>query len=152
MNIILRKADKDDCNLLFQWANDKDVRNSSFNPSEIKYQEHIKWFNKKINSACTCIFIALIGECAVGQVRIDIENHNGIIDYSIDKKYRGMGYGTEILRALEKKVGDNNVHVKRLVAKVKYENEKSQRAFEKNNYQKNIKEGYFFYVKDMKEK
>ncbi|WP_158002136.1 hypothetical protein [Clostridium botulinum] len=36
----LRKVNEKDCEPLFQWANDKEVRKNSFNTEDIIYEEH----------------------------------------------------------------------------------------------------------------
>ena len=48
MGLYLRKADFKDCDVLFNWANDDEVRKNSFNQNKILYGDHIVWFNKVI--------------------------------------------------------------------------------------------------------
>ncbi len=43
--LYLCKACQDDCNLLFQWANEEVTRKNSFNTAQIKYKDHLKWFD-----------------------------------------------------------------------------------------------------------
>ena len=43
----LRVADWGDVDLLFSWANDKEVRKNSFSSEPICYEEHLAWFRKK---------------------------------------------------------------------------------------------------------
>ncbi|WP_142414611.1 GNAT family N-acetyltransferase [Hathewaya massiliensis] len=147
MNIKLRKAIIDDCVLLFKWVNDEDVRNNSFNTNSIKYEEHLIWFKRKLNSHNTYIFILEEDEKPVGQVRIDIKDLKCLITYSIDKKYRGGGYGTKILYLLEQEIIKSKFKINILIGYVKSDNISSQRCFEKNGYEKYIKKDYVEYRK-----
>jgi len=40
----LRKAERRDADLLFQWVNEDLVRQNSFSTKEILYSEHIRWY------------------------------------------------------------------------------------------------------------
>ena len=50
-------AKEEDAKLLWQWANDPDLRNNSFNPKHIEWRDHLKWFENKISSDGTRIWI-----------------------------------------------------------------------------------------------
>lgn len=47
---ILRKVTKDDIMLLYNWANDNEVRKNAFNSNYIDINVHKKWFEDKLNS------------------------------------------------------------------------------------------------------
>lgn len=147
MQIYLKRATQDDCDLLFKWANDKIVRENSFNNNEIKYEEHNKWFSKKINSNTTDIFIFYYGSAPVGKVSIDIENKEAIISYCIDKDYRGRSLSIEMLRLLETNI---KREIDKFVGYVKYDNAKSQKVFERLGYQKLECDNYIKYYKQLK--
>lgn len=144
MNAFLKKASKDDCDLLFNWANDVYSRENSFNSSQINYDEHVIWFDNKLNSNNSNIYIFYYNSFPVGQARIDIENNEGIISYSIDNYYRGQGLSKNMLCLLEKKV---NNKVNKLIAFVKYDNIRSQRKFEQLDYTKLEYKSYIKYYK-----
>ncbi|MBS4537825.1 GNAT family N-acetyltransferase [Clostridium sp. D2Q-11] len=139
MNVELKLVNKRHCELLYEWANDELVREHAFNTEQIDYGEHKKWFENKINSPNTYIYIAYIEEIAIGQIRIDIEDDIGFIDYSIDKEYRGKGYGTTILKKIVEKFVTKDKVVKMLVGKVKIKNTASQKAFKNSGYTRNTK-------------
>ena len=46
LNCYLRKAQWEDMDMLFQWANDVVLRKNSFSMVPIAYEEHIAWFKK----------------------------------------------------------------------------------------------------------
>jgi RimJ/RimL family protein N-acetyltransferase len=95
-----RKATAADMMLYFEWANDDLVRENAINSSKILLKDHVKWFHKKISSQDSIMLLGLKGDKPVGQLRIDLDekNNEGIIDYSIDKAFRGQGLGTIILK------------------------------------------------------
>lgn len=147
MGIKLKQALKNDCDLLFNWANDGDVRDNSFNNDKILYKDHIKWFNDKINSDKCCIFILYFDEMPVGQIRIDIERGNGVISYSVDKDFRGRGLSIIMLSYLELEVNNGEKYIDKLVGYVKIDNISSQKVFEKLKYEKIIHTDFLEYKK-----
>jgi spore coat polysaccharide biosynthesis protein SpsF len=148
--MILRKLTEKDCDLLFDWANDNYVRKNSFNSNKITYEDHIKWFQKKLELDNCIIYIGEENNNTIGQIRLDINNNTGIINYSIDKHYRGEGYGTKMLQELERTLErENLVEINKLIGKVKHNNIPSQRVFEKCKYKVMDSEEYLIYSKEI---
>jgi RimJ/RimL family protein N-acetyltransferase len=108
MIFFLRDATKDDDLLLFDWVNDKDVRLNSIDQDNVIWENHLKWFEKKINSKDTFIYILTDGKINYGQIRIDNDNNWWTIDYSIDVNYRGKGFGSLIVNLLIEKCKNFN--------------------------------------------
>jgi RimJ/RimL family protein N-acetyltransferase len=99
-NIKFRKASIADCDLYFEWANDPLVREQSFSTEIIQYDQHVKWFQAKIEHPD---IIFLIFENAekknIGQVRIQkTENHIAIIGVSVSIEFRGKGMASKMLQ------------------------------------------------------
>lgn len=140
------RAEKSHCDLLYHWANDPEVRANSFNTKPIQHEEHVEWFEKKLTSPMVVIFIVYLKATAIGQIRIDIEEKKGNISYTVDKKYRGLGYGTSILLQLPKELKKSYISLSELIGKVKYDNFGSQKAFEKAGYSKQIQNEYILYT------
>ena len=44
----LRQLRETDCQLLFSWANDPDVRSASFHSAPVQWEEHRQWFKQKL--------------------------------------------------------------------------------------------------------
>ena len=100
--IYLRRVKETDMKLLFDWRNNELVRKNSFSMEPVEWQEHVKWFNATLVKDSVLFFIMMCNEQEVGQIRIDLEMDNtAIIDYSIAEKYRGLGYGMQILHLAE---------------------------------------------------
>jgi spore coat polysaccharide biosynthesis protein SpsF len=148
--MILRKSTEKDCDLLFGWANDNSVRKNSFNSNKITYEDHIKWFQNKLELNNCIIYIGVENNNTIGQVRLDINDNIGIINYSICKYYRGKGYGTKMLQELERMLGlENSLGINKLIGKVKHNNVPSQRVFEKCDYKVLDSEEYLIYSKEI---
>ena len=130
-NYRLRKVTHNDCKLVFDWANDETVRKSSFNVEPIKYENHIEWFRKIMESSDSFMYIFEVAEVEVGIIRLDrINEYAYLINYSVAKEHRGKGYATLLLQLVK-----DTYNGSLLVGKVKSTNIGSLKAF--------IKAGYF---------
>tara|TARA_R110000765_G_scaffold237982_2_gene340654 strand:+ start:577 stop:1044 length:468 start_codon:yes stop_codon:yes gene_type:complete len=129
--MFLREAIEDDIELIYEWANDNTVRKNAVNKEKIIWEDHKKWYKNKILDSETYIYIL---EENIGQIRFDkIEDHYEI-DYSIDKKYRGKGYGVIIIKEGIKKLFSDKKKKVLVKAKVKQENIASLKVFRKCNF------------------
>ncbi len=94
----LRPAAAADALLFFNWANDSDVRMNAINQDAIIWESHVEWFEKKLASANTKVFVLEYLGHPAGQIRLDRDDDNNwLIDYSIDKTCRGFGLGRSIV-------------------------------------------------------
>ncbi len=127
----MRVVNEGDVHLLFNWSNEASVRNNALNSDFILWEDHVKWFNKKINSQNSMLSIFEINHTPIGQIRVDkLEDENyWLIDYSIDLLERGKGYGGIML---EQFMQENNTL--KLKAIVKLNNIASQKVFEKLDF------------------
>lgn len=97
--IRIRHADEDDCQLLFTWANDRTVRLNSNSSEPIEWKNHKAWYRKSLRSRDTKIFIFQNSQNqAVGQLRVNFDQGEWQIGYSLDPNFRGLGLGKEIVR------------------------------------------------------
>ncbi len=89
----LREATKEDCTLLFRWANDPEVRLSSLSPEPIDWEDHVAWLTKKLADPSCHIFIASnTAGVPVGQVRFDLQQDGSVaIDVQTAMERRGEG-------------------------------------------------------------
>ena len=127
--IATRLADIEDMELYFQWANDPNVRKNAFNSEYISWEDHQEWFSKKVTNDNACLYLITDNHIPIGQVRFDICDQEAEIGYSIDKKYRGQGYGKKILSAAIDSFAKTYGEVDILLAKVKGENIASKKIF-----------------------
>lgn len=95
-----REATLNDMGLYFEWANDKFVRDYSFNSEIIDLKKHEIWFNKKLLDP-DCLMLVFYDELDrnIGQVRFHKQNdYSAIIGVLVDKKYRGKGYSKRMIK------------------------------------------------------
>lgn len=128
----LKFADIEDAKLLFDWSNDKTVRQNSLNSELIEWEDHVRWLNDKLVSD-SIILILLYNNIPVGVIRFDNKADYFLINYSIDQKYRGKGFGKKIVESALDKINKGS----QLRAVVKKENISSIKIFEKLGFKKN---------------
>lgn len=132
--IKLRKVSEKDCRLIWKWANDPEVRAESFTSKAIPYCNHVVWFERKINDPdCHLYIVENSDRKPLGQVRLEIEGNNATISISLDREFRGKGYGTKIIVLASQKIfkiSDVNV----IHAYIKKGNIASELAFQKAGF------------------
>jgi RimJ/RimL family protein N-acetyltransferase len=129
MGRYLRRATKEDRDLLFRWANDSLVRENSFSTEKISYDEHVKWFDRLLNRNDCIQYIYMDDDCSVGQARITLKDDTAEIGYSICTEKRRLGYGQDLLHIISERVWEDFPDVKKVYGEVKPENIASQKAF-----------------------
>lgn len=132
--VTLREVEEKDCKLLWMWRNEKSVRDAALHTAPIKFQEHENWFNKKISSPKTKMFIIMNEQGKpVGQVRFEIRDKNAEVSISIDKTQRKKGYAVRgLLLACKKMFAEHNV--RKIIGYIKIENEASLMLFKKAGF------------------
>jgi UDP-2,4-diacetamido-2,4,6-trideoxy-beta-L-altropyranose hydrolase len=129
----LRAAQPRDSHLLWEWANDPQVRENAFSGTPIPWEQHELWFADKIKNSDCVIFVAEDDQGRpVGQFRVDWRSDEGEIDVSIVSECRGKGYGSALID-----LGVNRAFAakgQRLHALVKIGNQASRRAFEQAGF------------------
>ena len=131
----LRPAEADDCELLWRWANDPDVRQASFQSEPIALETHTRWFERKLADPSCTIYIATDGAGEpIGLIRFDLSAEGAKVGVSVAAAHRGKGYATPLIRAgVEAVLGapDSPAVVN---AFVKASNAASIRAFERAGF------------------
>ncbi len=130
-----RKAAKEDVMLYYKWTNEESVRKQSFNSETISIEDHIKWFEKKIEDA-DCIMLLFEDEekQPAGQIRLQEEDaYTYVIGISVDAAQRGKGYASQMLR-IASDYFFNLYPSKKIHAYIKQDNFASIHAFEKAGY------------------
>jgi UDP-2,4-diacetamido-2,4,6-trideoxy-beta-L-altropyranose hydrolase len=133
--LTIRAAIQSDCQLLWRWVNEPDVRASAFQSESITWREHVAWFRSKIgDTKCRIYIIGTEAGSAVGQVRFDLrDDGTAEVDISIDADYRGRGYGTEALQLACRRLF-REASTSAVVARIKANNAASIQAFQKAGF------------------
>src|SRR5262249_2810174 len=90
--IHLRTVAQDDCRLLWEWANDPEVRKQSFVQRVISWAVHQQWFQSKLADSGTLIRIAEnTRKDSIGVVRFNIGENGAVVSISMAREFRGKG-------------------------------------------------------------
>lgn len=151
-----RNAILDDKIIYYDWANDPDVREQSYNSKPIDIESHSKWFESRLNNnSCLMLIFQNEANFNVGQVRIQKETaKEALIGISVSVEHRGKSYAKEMLqKASDYFLNSNKDFI--INAFIKKKNINSKYAFEKAGFEfvdekiyENIKS--FHYVKKIK--
>lgn len=139
----LRRATSLDSDDILEWRNDPITRMNSVNSKKISKSEHEKWFDKKLSSMDTDIYIGYINDKKIGVVRIEKQDNDvAEVNININPSERGKGYGAYLL-AKGVAEGFNKYIV--LTAKVKKVNIPSIKIFEKVGFYKKYEDNELFF-------
>ena len=135
--IRLRRVREEDGRLIWEWANDPSVRAVSFSSEPILWEQHLKWFQSKLNDPGCVFYIALDEEdVPIGQVRYDVKDGEATVSISLGSSFRGKGYGNEIIELSSRKLF-KALNAKSIHSYVKTDNEASVEMFLEAGY-KNV--------------
>jgi RimJ/RimL family protein N-acetyltransferase len=132
MNLNLRNADEYDRHLIWVIRNEPEVREASFNTSEIPWEDHKKWYAKALTDPTITMFMIELDEIPIGTIRFNQEDDEATVSIAISDGFRGMNYGTVALQmACEKYL---ETHKTKIIAYVKCGNVRSTKAFDKAGF------------------
>ena len=96
--LFLRNARWFDAALTYRWANDPLVRQYAFSKEAIPWNNHLQWFNGKINNQHCAYYILHESGNGIGSIRFDMQQDGtAMISYLVDPAFQGYGYGKIIL-------------------------------------------------------
>lgn len=133
-----RDVAPEDMDLIYGWSNDEIVRQASFYPNVIEYDEHKEWFVSRLNDRDSIMLIFLVENHPSGLVRFQIKGSASIIGILVAPEYRGRGLAATML--LEACNHFHSKHSMPIEAYIKKENRSSIRSFEKAGFNL-LKEG-----------
>jgi spore coat polysaccharide biosynthesis predicted glycosyltransferase SpsG len=125
----LRSAASDDAACYFAWASDPLVRANAIDTEPFTWTSHEAWFQDKLHSSASHLFVLEVGGLPVGQIRFDDVAGEMRIDYSLDALVRGRGWGTPLVALGVARIRE--VSALPLRAVVKPGNEASHAVFRK---------------------
>lgn len=135
MEIRLRRANLGDLEFVFNLRNEEAVRSVSFNSDLIDLETHRKWFEKKLASDESVLLIAEADSVPIAQVRFDwLSDNSAEVNIAVTEKFRGQGYGTEIIRKSSVMFLSEFSKCVDIYAYIKSDNTASIRGFTKAGY------------------
>jgi len=130
----LRPVTEADTMLLFDRANDPEVRRNSFNTEPIPLEIHQIWLQNKLRDPGCVFYIAEVNKLPAGMIRFDIQGNTATISYLLDKSFRGKGIGTLLLQKGLEALKKQKPAVTKAVGYIQESNLASIAAFKKNNF------------------
>ena len=135
--IFLRSATKEDCLLLWNWANDPAVRSASFSSDFIPWPRHVQWFKQKFENLFCRIFIATTPDgTPIGQIRLDFaQSDSATVNVTVAQEFRHRGYTLAIIKKVVE-IAFHQLELDELHALIKPENQASLRTFERAEFKR----------------
>lgn len=128
--IRLRPTEQSDCRLLWEWANDPQVRAMSFSAESIPWDQHVKWFNSRLGDPWARLYVASDHtDQPIGQVRHQLAGDRADLSLNLGCQFRGKGYGKAMLLLATEELFRHS-QVRTIDAFVKPGNAPSLRLFE----------------------
>lgn len=131
--MVLVPVSHDDLDYLYNLQCINRIREFALNVETPTYEEHVEWFNNKLNDSKTNFFKVMDDNNTIGVVRLNflLEESQKIAEISltIDPKYAGKGYAK---RSINKIVNETNVDIFHAV--IHKMNIASQKVFLANDF------------------
>ena len=129
--IRVRRAQAGDCRILWEWANERAVRQASFESAAIPWEQHSRWFEQKLGDpASTVLMFEEDGSTPAGTVRFQATTSGDAeISVTVGPEFRGQGLAPYFLdRAVERVFELSSLE--RIHAYIRVENPASAKSFE----------------------
>ncbi len=147
MKLKIRRAEYIDCKNIFDLSNDPVVRKNSINQNNIKFVDHILWFENKLSDPY-CEYYVLENECNefVAQVRFDNLENEVYISISVAEKFRGRSLGKNIIQ-----LATSVTSYSEIFAKIRKSNISSYKSFINAGYKLWYSDGEYYILVYIKE-
>jgi RimJ/RimL family protein N-acetyltransferase len=131
-----------DARFLYELRNDPTTRANSFQTGEIKFVDHRAWLSARLadSERKVRLFVATMERAGrrpvpIGQVRFDCDGRHDRVEVSIAlaARFRGRGLATPLLLCALRRAPP---FAKRVLARVRVENEISRRTFLNANFRR----------------
>lgn len=134
----LRKANIHDAEILFQWIKEMATLNPSLNTEPILWENHIRWFQQKLNSDRDVILTMEKKGKPAGQIRFEKKEEHTLISFILDKNEWGKGLGYHLLKTGTQHYLFNYENNQPLIGYVKADNAPSLKLFRKCNFEETL--------------
>lgn len=132
--VTLRPAVPEDCRRLWEWRIEQATREASFNTEYVPFEEHERWFARKLTDRHICTLIVMNTDgYDVGCVRFSIVGEEAEISVNIVRAERGKGYGATAIKSGSDYLLTTEP-VQRIVAYIKRGNSASMVAFKQAGF------------------
>lgn len=132
--IEIKQAGKDNSKNIFEWRNNKNIRDVSINSALISWEDHQKWFDAVLADKNRELVIGVTGNETVGVVRFDMVNDEAEVSIYLIPGCGFAGQGRNLLMSAERWLKAKRPDIKSIFASVLSENEASKNLFHGSNY------------------
>jgi len=133
MKLNLRPMEKKDYEKILEWRNDPDVRINSLTQHIISIDEHMEYWNEFLKNITNFAYIVVHDNMDIGVLKLkNINKTTYEIDLFLSKYSRNKGLGPQILKMIQEIAVQKGIT--KLIAKIKYDNQASKKAFEKSGF------------------
>lgn len=102
---LLRRATMDDAEVLLSWRNDPETVAGSRDQRIVPLADHLRWLSDLLATPSRNLYIAEKNGIPVGTVRVDSNNNEAELSWTVAPDYRGRGYGKQMVQAIVKTGG-----------------------------------------------
>jgi spore coat polysaccharide biosynthesis predicted glycosyltransferase SpsG/GNAT superfamily N-acetyltransferase len=134
--LVARRASLRDARVLWQWRNDPVTRAGSRSPSEVSWEDHLRWLTGSLTRADRMLLVLEDPLGAVGTVRWDLETEGEReweVSITVAPERRGQSLARRLLRAAEVALS-SATDVTAYLGVVHCDNRASLRLFETSAY------------------
>jgi perosamine synthetase len=132
--LTLRMATMDDAKMVFSWRNMPEIIAMGTTRRPVQWDEHLSWFQKVVRGDQHLFFIVLLGQQAIGQVRLDrVDERSCEVSIYLLPEFTGRGLG---VLALKHACWESfaTMKVKELLAHIREDNQRSVTAFQRAGF------------------
>ena len=131
LSIALRPATESDCELLWQWRNDPEVRSVALDRQPIAWSDHASWFEKsQSDSSCQILIAENTAGQPIGQIvfRSDARHDQVGLNVILGQANRGRGTGLLLIKTALNHIFSTTA-VTDVVAQMRSGNTASEKSF-----------------------
>ncbi len=132
MSFQFRSVSLEDCERVWKWINEPEVRAVAFQSEPLDWEHHREWFERRLSKGVYPYWIIVDSEKVLGQVRFDQKKEKDQVCISIvlSAEARDKGSGSKILRDAADKFFSEFPNLNDIYAWIKQSNIRSVRAFQ----------------------
>ena len=129
--VSVRLGADDDAVVVWPWRNSDSTRRYSFDPSPVRLDQHVEWWNRTLADSQCSLLIGLLEGIAFGVLRFDFDtSETAVISIYLDPAKTGKGMGQALLREGLSWLKENHLKTKIVSAEILPENPASLRVFQ----------------------
>ena len=132
--LVLRRADAEDCRNLFRWRNEEVTRGYSGDGQPLSWETHRQWFDDVLGRGDRLLVIGERDGHPVGVLRFDLDGRQATISVYLVPGNQGSGLGTALIEAEMRYLAQHTPEIAEIIARVSVHNRASIGAFEGAGY------------------